>query len=757
MNDAPVADAWIGRRLGPYRVVALIGIGGMGRVYRAARDDGHYERDVAIKLLRDEDADAAGSLLARFDAERRILATLDHPNIARLLDAGIADDGTPYFVMEHVAGEPIDRHAEQAGLDLPSRLRLFRKVCDAVEYTHQQGVLHRDLKPANLLVTADGIVKLVDFGIARRAGQAGAATRRMTALYASPEQLQGFALSPASDLYALGVVLHRLLTGALPYARTGGPALVRAICEEEPIAASRAAPATRRRQLHGDLDAVVALALRKDPAQRYASARALSEDLFRHLEGLPVQARRGAWSYRAGRFLLRHRSIVGAGLVANLVLLAAIALVAYQAHQAHLQRERAERHFASVRQLARVLTFDVHDMIQNLPGATQARKQVVEHSLAYLRQLAADASADRQLRVETAVGYRKVGDIQGRPFGPNLGDPRGAAASYAQAQALLEPVSAGADGVPARRELIVVHKRQGALADSTGELDKADAALRRGIAMAQALVDADPKRTEDQALLAGLHGQMSQLKFYAGDMAGYRQASELEFRWLEAVVQRRPDDHEAWLTLADSHDLRGQYLAQRNDSEAARREALAAFERSLAIKLRLHRRDPDNTSLTRSLAGEHLNLGVTLLGLREAAQAVGHYRQATTLLAALAERDPGDMDARKAQALASNNLSGALYEQGDVAGSADAARAAIALFASLPEGAREDVAALRIQGRSHYHLGRALQARGQRPAACTHYAEGLAILERVQRRVGLAPNQLHPDTLRQALRGCPSR
>ena len=261
-DDTP--PSWAGRRLGPYRLVELIGGGGMGQVYLAERVDGQYEQRVAIKLMRE--GFGHDSLVSRFKAERQILASLDHPNLAKVLDGGISEEGVPYFVMELIRGEPIDAYCNSHSQSINELLRLFRTVCQVVHYAHQRGVIHRDLKPANILVTREGVVKLVDFGIAKQVSTTAVmatAQRAMTLDYASPEQVRGEAVTPASDIFSLGVVLYRLLADAGPYpADTSDFELTKAICDTEPQPPSTHADRAKRKQLRGDLDAVVMMALR---------------------------------------------------------------------------------------------------------------------------------------------------------------------------------------------------------------------------------------------------------------------------------------------------------------------------------------------------------------------------------------------------------------------------------------------------------------------------------------------------------------
>jgi eukaryotic-like serine/threonine-protein kinase len=325
----------IGERVGPYRIVRTLGAGGMGSAYLAERADEAFEKRVAIKLIkRGMDTDA---VLRRFRQERQILANLDHPHIARLLDGGTTSDGLPYFVMEYVEGTPLDAYCDVHQLPLTERIALFRRVCDAVQYAHDHRVIHRDLKPSNILVTSDGTPKLLDFGISKALEPDSAEeqteptvmSRAMTPPYASPEHVRGDTMTPATDVYSLGVLLYELLTGRRPYRLDGRtlPEIDDIICRDEPLKPSvvvDVGPAVGRdrRHLAGDLDNIVMMALRKEPLRRYQTVAALSDDLERHLQGLPVHARGDEVGYRLSRYLVRHRarllevSVVAALLVA---------------------------------------------------------------------------------------------------------------------------------------------------------------------------------------------------------------------------------------------------------------------------------------------------------------------------------------------------------------------------------------------------------------------------------------------------------
>ena len=341
------------RRIGAYRVLREIGRGGMGTVYLAARADDEFQKLVAIKIIRRGlDTD---DIIVRFRSERQILATLDHPNITRLLDGGTTDDGLPYFVMEYIEGEPIDVYCDRRRVGLNERLKLFQGVCAAVRYAHQNLVVHRDIKPGNVLVTKEGVPRLLDFGIAKllapgaNPNQTAATVRLLTPDYASPEQVRGEPITTASDVYSLGVLLYVLMTGRSPYRQTmSTPAEIeRSICEEEPerpsVAVMGEADPRLRRRLKGDLDNIVLMALRKEPHRRYTSVERLSDDIRRHLGNLPVIARPDTRRYRIAKFIQRNKAGVAAAALISLVLIAGMAAVLWQAHVARLEQAKAAR------------------------------------------------------------------------------------------------------------------------------------------------------------------------------------------------------------------------------------------------------------------------------------------------------------------------------------------------------------------------------------------------------------------------------
>jgi len=529
-------------RLGAYRVIEEIGRGGMGSVYLAERDDDQYRKQVAIKVVkRGMDTE---EVLRRFRHERQILAGLEHPYIARLIDGGTTPDGRPFFVMEKVEGEPINVYCTSHKLDVEARLRLFLRVCEAVSHAHGALVVHRDLKPGNILVTAEGVPKLLDFGVAKlldpesdpgltATSHGGGA---LTPEYASPEQVRGLPVTTASDVYALGAILYELLTGARAQKiDTHTPLEIdRVVCQTEPVPPSSAA-----RGLNRDLDNIVLMAMRKECERRYQSVEQLSADIDRYLSGMPVVARQDSFTYRAGKFIRRNRLAVTAAALVFGSLVAGVVVSVHQARQAEAarqaaetqrqaadreraraemerqraqasqrdaereaanageqrheaelqrvaaetQRQLADRRFEQVRQLAGKFLLDFHEAIAKLPGSTPARKMVVETGLQYYDSLAREAAGNRDLLEEIARGYDRLGDVQGNPYTANLGDLRGALASYKKSLAIRDRIS---DPSPAfLRDRVLGKVRIGQILSSQGDLKGAETALQEPLPWAR--------------------------------------------------------------------------------------------------------------------------------------------------------------------------------------------------------------------------------------------------------------------------------
>jgi len=435
------------QRVGAYQIDRLLGRGGMGAVYLAHRADGQFDQQVAIKLI---DLPLATSIFReRFRQERQILAGLQHPYIARLMDGGVTPEGDLYLAMEYVDGLPIHRYCEQSKLSVPERMALFLRVCDAVQFAHQNFVVHRDLKPDNILVVKDGTPRLLDFGTAKllspSPGAPGSELTRegylsFTPQYASPEQVLGKPITTASDTYSLGVLFYVLMTGSQPYElkEVTTAEMLRVVCEEPPRRPSQVT--VNGVKIDADLEAILLKALRKESHERYLTAEQLASDVRAYLGKRPVAARRGTLRYRAGKFVRRNQLALAGTALLTVTLATGIVGVVWQAKVANEQRRKAEARSADLRELSNSLLSELNDAIKELPGSTGVQKLLVTRVLAHLDRMARDARGDRQTQLDLATAYTGLSKIQGDPYNQNLGDSVGALASINQAISLASPL-----------------------------------------------------------------------------------------------------------------------------------------------------------------------------------------------------------------------------------------------------------------------------------------------------------------------------
>ncbi|MBQ0943238.1 serine/threonine protein kinase [Ideonella sp. 4Y16] len=617
-----------GERLGAWEIVGPLGAGGMAEVMLARRADGAWDGEAAVKVLK-RGMDSA-AVLARFALEQRALARLNHPHIAHLLDAGRSASGLPYFVMELVRGRPIDQACE--GLALEARLGLFLQLADAVAFAHRQLLVHRDLKPSNVLVTEDGQVKLLDFGIAKALDPAegehtGAGPRPYTPNYASPEQVRGEPVGTLTDIYSLGVLLYVMLTGLRPYGRnaTTPQEAARSVLEEEPTRPSALSPglvsdpqwmATRKR-LKGDLDNILLKALDKAPAARYPSVDAFAADVRAHLAGLPVSARAPSAGYLLSRFVLRHRAASAAAALAVSSLMVGVGVATWQAHEADRQRARAEARFAQVRQLANQMVFKYHDQIAHLPGATAVRDALLQDAAGYLDALAHDVADDAGLARELAEAWFRLAVLQGESFSPGQERPDDALRSAEKALALLPLYLPQAD-VPA--------------------LDKA--------------VD-----------LRLLH---SDLLLRQGRLIPANEALAEASRLVERIVAQKPDDLQ---TLSRQATVLGRRAVLTGGSVAASNlgrteEALQLWQQALAIFERMRAREPGEVEWVHQTAWAHHGLGSVGVLRGDNALALAHTAQAVALRDEAARRAPQSSHFRHQTAMARVVRGAALNQAG---------------------------------------------------------------------------------------------
>ena len=672
--DAPTPSADLapppraGERVGAYELVSELGQGGMGMVYLARRADDQFQKRVAIKLIRP--GMASDFALQRFRSERQISASLEHPNIARLLDGGATADGKPYFVLEYVEGEPLTAYCESRALPIPERLNLFLEVCSAVIYAHQNLVVHRDIKPNNILVTADGQPKLLDFGIAKLldpeaadAGETGTLFRMMTPDYASPEQIRGERITTTSDVYALGVVLYELLAGKKPYQVTGNTPgeLMRVVCERDPEKPSVTA---NSRELRGDLDAIVGKAMRKEPERRYASVAELADDIRHHLSGRPVRARRGTFVYRAGKFARRHSIALAATVVAAVALAGGIVLTLREAARARAAEARAERRFQDVRKLASSFLFEVHDSIRELPGSTPARALIVKRALEYLDDLSREAEGDLALRRELAEAYMKVGDVQGNSYMANLGDVPGALQSYAKAIALLEPlVESGKAEDDVQATLSKAYLTNGAIRLITGDAAGSVTEAEKGLDLSRRLAERRPDDARRALELANAW------QYYAFDLAAAGRpedaytALQNQATILRARLAEDPRNRDIRRSLNQHLYLVGENLQDRDPAAAQR-----AFEEGVAIGESLRAEEPGSILLQRDLAYLRTGLGGLFEARKEFRAARDQYEHALVLFESIAAGDTQSVDGRIGVAISLHNVGNARAGEGDPAG-----------------------------------------------------------------------------------------
>ena len=509
MGLPPLQSSFVGRRLGAWKLIEVIGAGGMGEVYKAVRADDEYQHEVAIKLV--HSGHGPSFVGNRFRTERQILASLQHPNIAGLLDGGTTSEGTTYLVMELIDGQPITDYCDEHKLDTAARVKLFIQVCAAVQYAHQHMVIHRDLKPSNILVTRDGVPKLLDFGIAKildpgaapdNAGLTVARARHPHARVCEPRAASRRVGHDSERCVFAGRPALRATYGSRPYEiPSGAPHAVRLAAIEsapkrpstlvrqhdsavdgsaEPRARSatrEASPEKLHRRLRGDLDNVVLMALRKEPERRYGTADQLADDLRRHLHHRPVLARAPTMGYLVATFVARHTIAVVASALFAAALIGGVIAIAREARIAEEHRAQAEHRFNEVRKLANALIFDIDDKISNLPAAAASRRLVIDTAIQYLASLSKEAEGDPEFQIEMAEAYRRLGDVQGSLVA-SQDDYGGALKSYQRAIALLGAViAADPDNVRARRDIAVVHHSLSDLlwvtGDGTGSLSYA--------------------------------------------------------------------------------------------------------------------------------------------------------------------------------------------------------------------------------------------------------------------------------------------
>ncbi|MFY9225336.1 MAG: serine/threonine-protein kinase [Blastocatellia bacterium] len=575
-KEAKELKDFIGQKVGKYIIKGKIGQGGMGVVFEAIRSDAPNSKTVAVKIL----STNILTIQERFNMEYQIMANLEHPFIARLLDNGKTNDNLPYLVMELVDGQAIDQYCQSQKLNVIERLKLFLKVCEAVEYAHLHLIVHRDLKPSNILVTSDGTPKLLDFGIAKIIKNNNAnvdvtktGSRLMTPAYASPEQILGKPTTISVDIYALGILLYKLLTNNLPYQFKDNSfkAIEKVICEEIPLKPSLIVAKEQQqliKTLSGDLDNILLMALRKEAERRYKSVSEFSQDIQRYLSGFPVIAHKDTFKYRASKFIGRNFRYLATSILIIFLVFAGITTTLWQAKKAQQEKIKAEAqgqllkaqselasHRAKdIRSLSSALMFKYNDELEKLPGATALRQQMISEALNYLDELNSLQNRDLELQRELALAYQRVGDIQGRPFRINLGNLTAALISYQKSLKIFKDLAKIAPNDPQLEiDLSNSLERVGEALDRMGDINMA-------------------------------------MEYYQ---------KSLSIR--EKIVRKNISNLEYLYSLATCYTKIGDNLAARGDFV----NAMVLYCKTLSIRTNLVTQEPDNQKYHRGLATIH--------------------------------------------------------------------------------------------------------------------------------------------------------
>ena len=761
-----------GARIGPFALFRLLGRGGMGEVWLAGQADGRVEREVALKLPM---INLHSNIWReRFRRERDILAKLTHPNIARLFDAGVSVDpgscGQPYLAMEYVEGAALTDFVAARKSTLSERLKLFRQILSAVAHAHRHLVVHRDLKPANILIDQSGQVKLLDFGIAKLIDDGTAANaaadltqlggRVMTLRYAAPEQVSDGVISTATDTYALGVILHELLTGLSPYrAVREGRAFTESILLGEETSMPSSLAMTRdvamertlasatllARQVAGDLDAIILKAMRRNPADRYASAEQLDEDIQRHLDRRPVKAREGTWRYLAVRFAARYKLPIAAATAVLVTVAAGVVMVERERRVAVAEKARAEKHFASVRKLANSFMFEVHEEIAGLAGSLKAREMLIKTSLQYLDSLANEAGDDPALRAELAVAYSKVANVQGSTGGPNLGMLSDSLANFEKSKALFAALGDyRADDTGVQREHM---KLRYALARAYAQ--RGDPRWQENIAASVMLAErvaamkgaSARDRSDAPSMLAE---QASLSTIIKGHSLEAEAQIDKAVSTLEGLLREIPGEVVVQDILASAYERGAGVFAEGQRRSPSLTRAIEMRRKALALLAKLVQEHQDAQRYPKVLAGNQVSLARDLEKAGRYAEGDETIVQALKAQKALVVADPNNAG-ELAEILGTHGLAVRIaYRQGDHAKAIRRGRAGQSHFAATPDELKKTLSTRNDLSEATTYLGLALMATSAKAGtapdrqvtrlkeACALLADSVAFVDEVR-------------------------
>jgi len=727
-NAQPVKQV-IGTSAGAYTLVELIGEGGMGVVYRAERADNQFQKQVAVKLIRSQAFAAAGfdsAALQRFGVERHVLAMLEHPNIVRLLDAGLLPGGAPFLVMELVTGEPVTRYCESRRLQLAARLRLFQDVCAAIDYAHRHQIVHRDIKPANILVTESGDVKVLDFGIAKLLvplveASVDLTTRYvpMTPDYASPEHLGGQAITTASDIYSLGLVLYELVTGEK--ARPGPP---------KPLKQAR------------DLDSIFRKACAEDPAERYASANELSRDIGAYLSGSPVSARQATLRYVLGKAVKRNRGKVAAGVAAALLISGTFW---YQQRQVAIERQRR---YVQVRDVARTMIVDMQARIKDLPGTLESRKNLLAQALGYLESLRKEAAGDEEFELELGSAYLQMSTLQGDNHFSNLGDTGGMAASIQKAIELAETVlqrnPKSMNGWRLRAQCW-----QRLAANASGEA--AFQSAKKAFDIRARLASERPKAPIIQREFASAYHYLG---ITSTDPARRAEYFHEALRHIDLLLQQSPQDAELMRGAA----LAAKYIGSSHELRSQNGESLHYYQRALKLDEDLLAKNPKDRVARLDVAIDWCSVGNLERKLHKLTEAEAGLRRCVTIREELVAEEPKDVRARDRLSYALMLLASFLRDVGKYPQALAESDRALRVAESVLRDSPSMAALMSTQiTYANWIRGRALEALGNGPASCEAYRKAVGGFDNAARKSKVSnEQQQNAGQAREALARCSS-
>jgi tRNA A-37 threonylcarbamoyl transferase component Bud32/tetratricopeptide (TPR) repeat protein len=744
-----------GEFFGPYRIVRRVAAGGMSVVYEALRDDAEFHKRVAIKFVQRGIDD--GALGERFRGERQILAQLEHPYIARLLDGGTTADDLPYLVMEYVDGVPIDRFVTERRLTRTDRLHLFLQVCEAVQYAHRNLVVHRDLKPGNILVTAGGMPKLLDFGIAKliTSEPPGQATtvRALTPECASPEQVAGRSITTATDVYSLGVLLFVLLAERLPYgAGAAQPVeLIRAICEEGPVWQPSGLIAS-------ELRSILAQALRKEPERRYLSVEQFDADVRRYLAGLPVAARADTWSYRARKFAVRRALPLAATAALTVVVLAGLTTSLWEARRAERQRLIAQRRFDDARRLAYTVIHEIQPKLAAINGTVALRKTLIEETLVYLESLGKDAADSPALMRELIDSYVALAGVAADAGTSNVGDPQRASQILQQAQALANTLQRADSANPASaRCLVRFYVAEARQVISYGTQENARAFAARAMEIAERLAAAKPDR-DSQIEVASAAMTLGNTLGSATDDSDEDRNRKIElfqrslaiWRELLNLQPQNPDELRKRIALADKN-LSSVWVSKGNYPKALEYAIEARDLDEVALA-----RNPSSPAAQMDLAFDIGAIGWACFQMRDYPGAVEAMRQNVALREKVAAANADDRRATDRLAYALRDLAGAEELLGDRAAARRDLLRTASLYVRLAASGPLVPQSLGRFAFTAYEIGEMERKQGDGREGCQWLRKCVALMDEYERRTTvLAGTPEEIAQMRRAASSCP--